>query len=169
MIIFRGIKVWVGCLCMLFFCTKIGIAQPSGNCDPATPFFNVNLSSNPNGTWVSPAAPRVGNCCSTTAPDKCVEIKITLSPLAVAINFQIASGAVPPGALFYQINCGPQIAVGTPICLNGPGPYSLTFCKPGNNINTYAITSIAAPAVSPDDTIGNGCSTTMYASGLLLN
>jgi gliding motility-associated-like protein len=144
-------------------------AQPSGNCGPTTPFFEVNLSSDPNGTWNSTALPRVGNCCGTTAPDKCVEFKITLSPLAVAINFQIASGAVPPGALFYQINCGPPVMVGAPLCLNGPGPYSLTFCKPGNNINTYAITSIAAPAVSPDDTIGNGCSTTMYASGLLLN
>lgn len=149
--------------------TKIVIAQPSGNCDPVTPFFNVNLSASPNGTWTSAALPRVGNCCGTVAPDKCVEFKILLSPLAVAINFQIASGAVPPGALFYQINCGPPVAVGAPLCLNGPGPYSLTFCKPGNNINTYAITSLAAPGVSPDDTIGNGCSTTMYASGLLLN
>ncbi|MES2565888.1 MAG: PKD domain-containing protein [Bacteroidota bacterium] len=148
---------------------KLAICQTSGNCDPVTPFFDVNLSSTPNGTWTSSALPRVGNCCGTVAPDKCVEFKILLSPLAVAINFQIASGAVPPGALFYQINCGPPVAVGAPLCLNGPGPYSLTFCKPGNNINTYAITSIAAPAISPDDTIGNGCSTTMYASGLLVN
>lgn len=160
----RNVSLFV----LLLLATTIA-AQPSGNCGPTTPFFEVNLSSNPNGTWVSTALPRVGNCCGTVAPDKCVEFKITLSPLAVAINFQIASGAVPPGALFYQINCGPPVMVGSPLCLNGPGPYSLTFCKPGNNINTYAITSIAAPSVSPDDTIGNGCSTTMYASGLLLN
>jgi large repetitive protein len=141
----------------------------SGDCDPATPFFTVDLTGNPNGTWTSPAVPRVGNCCGTLPPDKCIEFSITLDPAAVAINFQIVSGAVPPGALFYQIGCGPPIAVGSPICLNGPGPYTLTFCKPGNNINTYAITSIAGPSVSPDDTIGNGCSTTMYASGLLVN
>lgn len=145
------------------------LAQPSGNCSPNTPFFNVNLSSTPNGTWTSTPLPRVGNCCGTLPPDKCVEFKITLAPTAVAINFQIASGAVPPGALFYQINCGPPVAVGSPICLNGPGPYSLTFCKPGNNINTYAITSIAAPEVSPDDSVADGCATTMYASGLLVN
>ena len=167
--IFFKVKSYTLFLAIFVIITKIAISQPSGNCDPSTPFFNVNLSSNPNGTWTSIALPRVGNCCGTVAPDKCVEFKISLSPLAVAINFQIVSGAVPPGALYYQVNCGPQIAVGTPICLNGPGPYSLTFCKPGNNINTYAITSIAAPAVSPDDTIGNGCSATMSASGLLLN
>lgn len=156
-------------LFVVYLLVATGIAQPSGNCGPTTPFFEVNLSSDPNGTWVSSALPRVGNCCGTVAPDKCVEFKITLSPLAVAINFQIASGAVPPGALFYQINCGPPVMVGSPLCLDGPGPYSLTFCKPGNNINTYAITSIAAPTISPDDTVGNGCSTTMYASGLLVN
>lgn len=156
-------------LAMLICCTSV-YAQPSGNCDPVTPFFNCNLSGNPFGTWVSsPPLPRDGNCCGTTPPDKCVEFLITLDSQAVAINFVIASGAVPPGALFYQINCGPPVSVGQPLCLNGPGPYSLTFCKPGNNINTYAITSIAAPSVSPDDTIGNGCSTTMYASGLLVD
>lgn len=153
----------------LILVSKISYAQPSGNCDPATPFFNVNLSGNPNGTWTSTPTPRIDNCCGTTSPDKCVEFKITLSPQAVAINFQIVSGAIPSGAMYYQINCGPPVPVGSPLCLNGPGPYTLTFCKPGNNINTYAITSMAAPSVSPNDTIGNGCSTTMYASGLLVN
>lgn len=153
----------------LIFISGLAIAQPSGNCSPNTPYYNVDLSASPNGTWTSLPFPRVGNCCGTVAPDKCLEFKITLSPLAVAINFQIVAGAVPPGALFYQINCGPPIAVGSPICLNGPGPYYLTFCKPGNNINTYAITSIAAPQVSPDDTVADGCSTVMYASGLLVN
>lgn len=155
------------CFCF-FLIAGVAYAQPSGNCDPITPFFNCNLTGNPNGTWVSsPPVPRAGNCCGTVAPDKCVEFLITLDSQAVAINFNIASGAVPPGALFYQINCGPPVAVGSPICLNGPGPYSLTFCKPGNNINTYEITSVGMPTVSPNDTIGNGCSTTMYASGLL--
>ena len=154
---------------LFFMSSAISFAQPSGNCDPNTPFFNVNLSSAPNGTWTSSPFPRVGNCCGTVAPDKCLEFKITLSPQAIAINFQIVSGAVPPGALYYQIDCGPPVAVGSPICLNGPGPYTLTFCKPGNNINSYAINSIAAPAVSPDDTIGNGCSTVMSTSGLLVN
>lgn len=160
------LAVFITLLLLAF--TSIGYGQ-SGNCNPGTPFFSVDLTGSPNGTWTSPAVPRAYNCCGTTPPDRCIEFSITLDPGAVAINFQIASGAVPPGALYYQIGCGPQITVGTPICLNGPGPYTLTFCKPGNNINSYAITSIGAPTVSPDDTIGNGCSTTMYASGLLVN
>jgi large repetitive protein len=141
----------------------------SGNCDPSTPFFSIDLTGYPSGVWTSPAVPRVGNCCGTTPPDKCIEFSITLDPAAVAINFQITAGAVPPGALYYQIGCGPPVPVGSPICLTGPGPYTLTFCKPGNNINEYSITSIPGPSVSPDDSVGNGCSTTMYASGLLVN
>lgn len=139
------------------------------SCDPSTPTFTANLSANPNATWVSsPPVPRAGNCCGTSPPDKCIQFILTLSPQAVAINFGIASGAVPGGSMFYQVNCGPPQAVGTPLCLSGPGPYSLTFCKPGNNINTYSITSIPAPSVSPDDTVGNGCSGKLYASGLLV-
>lgn len=153
---------------LLFLFGQFANAQ-SGLCDPNTPFYIVNLTGQPNGTWVSnPPIQRAGNCCGTTAPDRCIEFSITLDAAAVAINFQIASGAVPPGALFYQINCGPPVAVGSPICLNGPGPYTLTFCKPGNNLNTYAITSIAGPMVSPDVATSDGCSVTMGSTGLNL-
>ncbi len=139
----------------------------SGLCDPTTPYFEVDLSNDPNGTWISPPSTRVDNCCATSKPDRCIEFEITLAPEAVAINFQIVSGAVPPGALYYQINCGPLTSVGTPLCLNGPGPYTLTFCKPGNNINTYGITSISPPEKTPDDSIGDGCSTNMKINGLV--
>lgn len=135
-------------------------------CGPATPTFTCDLTGSPSGTWVSPSVIRNDNCCGTTAPNKCVKFIITLDPSAVAINFTIASGAVPPGALFYQINCGPPIAVGSPICLNGPGPHILTFCKPGNNQNTYAITSIQGAASGPDIIINDGCIGDLTVVGL---
>src|SRR5437868_13780590 len=106
-------------------------------CGPSTPSFTANLACCPTGTWVSPVVQRNDSCCGSSNPDVCVKFTIILSPNAVGINFNIASGAVPPGALFYQINCGPPIAVGSPICLSGAGPHILTFCKPGNNNNTY--------------------------------
>jgi gliding motility-associated-like protein len=143
------------------------IFSQSGNCHPATPFYNVDLSANPNGSWTSPQGSRSNLCCGNSSPDRCVEFSITLSPDAIAINFQIASGAVPPGAMFYQVNCGTPVQVGSPICLNGPGPYTLTFCKPGNNPNAYAITSIAAPEASPDKTVGHECNTDIWVSGLV--
>jgi gliding motility-associated-like protein len=83
----------------------------------------------------------------------------------MGINFGISSGAIPPGAIFYQINCGPPIAIGTPICLSGAGPHILTFCKPGNNINTYTISAIPKPVVPDSILVRNGCTSTLAVTG----
>src|SRR4051812_22591538 len=99
-------------------------------CGPSTPSFTANLIGSPTGTYTSPSIVRADTCCGSSAPDKCLKFTIFLDANAIGINFDIISGAVPPGALFYQINCGPPIAVGTPICLSGAGPHNLTFCKP---------------------------------------
>ena len=67
--------------------------------------------------------------------------------------------------MFYQLNCGSPTAVGAPLCLNGTGPHVITFCKPGNNFNTYCITSIPAPSAGPDTTVNDGCSAALLTSG----
>jgi gliding motility-associated-like protein len=138
----------------------------SGSCDPTTPFFVVDLSASPGGTWTSPNVSRIGNCCGTTFPDRCIEFEIHLNPGTVAINFTIASGAIPPGSMFYQIDCGPQIPVGQPVCITGPGPHTLTFCKPGNNPNTYAIEAIPSPKVSPPILASQTCPGQLWVQGL---
>src|SRR5690242_13657481 len=117
-------------LLIALLCSQKIVAQL---CDPNTPFYSCNLSGNPNGTCQSASGPRVGLCWNAVRTDVCVEILVTPDSEATVISFNIASGAVPPGALYYQIDCGVPTAVGQSICLNGPGPYHLTFCKPGNN------------------------------------
>ena len=84
-------------------------------CDSIVPSSTVDLSASPNATWVSPYIVRDGNCCGTTNPDNCLEFIITLHPNAIAVSFDITGGAVPPGALFYQVDCGPITPVGSPI------------------------------------------------------
>ncbi|MCJ8292261.1 MAG: SprB repeat-containing protein, partial [Crocinitomicaceae bacterium] len=140
--------------------SNIGYSQ---YCDSITPTMNVDLSASPNVAWTSPLIARNGNCCGTTNPDRCLEFVITLHPNAIAVSFAIASGAVPPGALFYQIDCGPITPVGSPICLDGPGPHHLTFCKPGNNENTFSITSYSEPIIGADTTLNAGCQGFIYA------
>jgi gliding motility-associated-like protein len=108
---------------------------------------------------------RNGNCCGTTAPDKCINFIITLDPSAVGISFNIIAGAVPGGALFYQIGCGPPTPLGQPICLSGPGPHLLTFCKPGNNENIYQITSIPPAIGGTNIVVNDGCTDTLHATG----
>ncbi len=159
---FRGI------LLLCFLCTFL--IQPqvygqSGLCDPTVPFFQVDLTGQPNGTYISPLVSRNDNCCGTSNPDRCIEFEITLDPATIAINFTIAVGAVPSGSMFYQINCGPQVAVGTPVCLSGPGPHTLTFCKPGNNPNAYGIFAIPGPSASGEDLASPVCPARLIATG----
>ncbi len=144
----------------------LGFIQPADAqyCDSLVPSFTVDLSASANMNWVSPVIARDGNCCGTSAPDKCLEFVITLNPGAIAVNFNIASGAIPPGALFYQIDCGPPVPVGNPICLSGPGPFTLTFCKPGNNANSFSIVSYSEPIVGPDITLNAGCQGFIHAN-----
>ncbi len=138
-------------------------------CTGDTPFFSVDLTGNPSGTWISPAVQRDGSCCGGGANQvNCIEMMITLDPSAIGINFSVFSGANPGGALYYQVNCqGAPISTGTGvICLNGPGPHYISYCKVGNNINEYAITSIPGPIASTDIITAEGCSHQMSVTGM---
>ncbi len=129
--------------------------QTYSQCGPNTPQFIVDLSADPNGQWTSPWTDRDDTCC--TIFDNCVEFIVTLHPLAEGLLFDVCGGALPPGALFYQIDCGIPTAIGDAICLFGVGPFSITFCKPGSNLNKFCITAVAEPGVGNDLTIAEGC------------
>ena len=142
-------------------------ANAQVTCTGGVPTYNIDFLGNPNGIWTSPALTRQGNCCGTSSPDRCLRFDITLDSLTAAVNFEIASGAVPPGALFYQIDCGAPQQVGQYICLSGTGVRTLTFCKPGNNTNTYRVTSIPRPIFPKDDTIRVGCTKSLTVLGVV--
>lgn len=137
----------------------------NAQCDPVTPTFTVNLTGNPSGTWISPSVVRDGACCNQAA--RCIKIVVTLDPLAAGITFGVASGANPGGALAYEVNCiGPPTPSGGPICLAGGQTYTLTFCKVGNNQNTYQLTSIPGFIGATDVVINDGCTKPISVSGL---
>jgi len=146
----------------LLYCTiLIVLTNPQAqaqDCTGNVPTFNIDLTGQPAGTFTTPPTTRLGNCCGTSSPDRCIRFIITLDPNAVGVNFQITGGAIPQGALFYQINCGPQQTVGQYICISGVGPHVLTFCKPGNNENTFSVTSISKPLFPEDHFVRAGCS-----------
>ena len=158
-------RVWITIILALLFCENI-LGQ-SGLCDPGVPFYSVDLSGQPGGSYISPLDSRNKHCCGAGNPDRCIEFEITLDPNAVGINFEIFTGAQPPGALFYQVNCGTPVPVGQQICLAGTGPHTLTFCKPGNNVNQYRITSIEGYTNGFDVTTVEDCYTDIQVSGLV--
>lgn len=136
-------------------------------CPNNVPVQIADLTGQPSGSWTGPSVSRANDCCGSTNPDRCIEFIVTLDPGAQGIRLDIASGAVPTGALFYQVNCGTPTPVGTAICLNGVGPHNITFCKPGNNPNSYRITSIAKPSVSPPTVVSDGCTGVISATGYI--
>lgn len=164
--IFSRYKYLFFCLSALIFCfleSSDANAQAS-LCGPTTPTFTVNLTGNPNGTYMSPSIQRNDTCCGSTPPDQCVQFIVTLDPAAVGLIFTVCNGAVPPGALYYQVNCGPPQPVGSGICLSPPYPVIVTFCKPGNNQNQYCIQSVAPPSVV---SLSQNCQALMWTFGYL--
>ena len=135
------------------------------NCSANVPTYNIDFTGNPAGTFSTPNVTREGNCCSTTSPDRCIHFAITFDPQNVAVNFEVTSGSLSPGALFYQVDCGAMAQVGTTSCIFGSGVHHLTFCKPGNNVNTYRITAIPKPIVPSSDTVRIGCSKNITTLG----
>lgn len=111
-------------------------------CDPLTPSFIADLSSKADSMWLSPDTARNAYCCGTSGADACVEFIVTKNSSATGVIINIVSGAFPAGPLFIQVNCGPQIPMGDTIYLGTNGPHSITFCKPGTNINGYMIKSV---------------------------
>ena len=137
-------------------------------CDSIVPNFNVNLTGNPDSVYLSPAVSREGLCCDNFSPDRCISFVITLDSSAIGVIFDIYSGAEPPGALFYRINCDTvEYPVGNLACLSGPGPHVLTFCKPGANINVYSIASVPGRIVPDTARTVQGCSVTLGVDGLI--
>ncbi len=137
------------------------------NCAGGTPTFIVDLSDDADSLWLSDPAEREGSCCFPS-DDNCVQFALTLADDASGIIFYVPDGcgASPSGALFYQVDCGPPTSVGEPLCLDGPGPFTITFCKPGNNENCYSIKSIAAPSISEDVMITSACLDSLWITGL---
>lgn len=152
---------WV--LMSVFLLIGKTLLRAQSSCIPGTPSYIVDLTASPYAYWDSPNVTRSGKCCSTS--NNCVEFIVYLHPLAGGIVLKITSGAMPPGSMYYRADCGVNVPIGDSMCLTGTGPFSITFCKPGGNPNTYRISSFAKPAVSPDLYMHAGCSVPLWSVG----
>ena len=154
------IKVFRSLLLLIFLSQSVSV---EGQCSSVTPTFTLDLTGSPNASSVTPNSSRNGTCCGGSVP--CIKIVVLLNPNAMALQLT-PQGADPGGALTYEFNCnGVQIPGGTPVCLSGTGPQTLTICKVGNNANTYSVNSIPRPSVQDTLLVRNGCTTTLQATG----
>ncbi|MFP4662868.1 MAG: hypothetical protein ACLFM1_00410, partial [Bacteroidales bacterium] len=163
--VFFAIVLQLSVLAVFSFVPSNTLYAQSGLCDANVPFYEVDLSADPSTTWESPLVTREGYCCGNAGADRCIEFRITLHSDAVAIIFDVESGAIPPGSMYYQIDCGTTVQVGEPVCLTGVGPHTVTFCKPGNNDNTYSITSVPEPSFTGLDVATENCFSQITVEG----
>jgi gliding motility-associated-like protein len=151
-----------------FLLSLITANAQAPTCESIVPFWQVNLTGQPQGTVYIPLHSRQGDCCTDNV---CTSIEVILDTGAAMIEmgFDIvnhSNQAIPSGSLRYQVNCGPQTPPGVPICISGVGPHYVTFCKPGNNPNAYYIRSIAKPTFPKPDSVRVGCSTPLVLLGM---
>jgi hypothetical protein len=88
------------------------------------------------------------------APDRCIDFVIVTGSQTMAITASICTGQLPLGAIFYQVDCGPlyQMGYGSPgdtALITVPGIHYVTFCKPGNALNSYCLTAITDTSQIP--------------------
>lgn len=146
-------------------------------CNADVPFFILDLSNNPDSTYISPEIVRTGQCCGDAINQNYVSFYVTLNPNVAMIEIGIAPGyADPGGSGFYNVVsggniltpgiCGPNIPGGTPTCLTGPGPHKITYHKPGGNKVKYYFHQIPRPIFPTDQTTRVGCTKPMQIYGL---
>src|SRR5258706_1712564 len=142
-------------------CDARNLATP---CGATVPHFCVDFTQ--VSTFTTPSVARIGNCCGTSSPDRCVNFIICVGPNTAAVRFEICGGNQPPGALNYNIDCGGPLDIRTLGCISTPGLHTISFCKPGNNLNQYCLTSIPRPTPIPDDSVRVGCFDTLTYFGV---
>jgi len=136
------------------FRTENSFAQ----CDSLVPTFTLDLTGSPDSMWVSPSVTKNGNCCGTIAPEKCVDFIVNVDSTTVGLKLDIVSGALPPGALYYQVGCGPLVPLSEVVTLpQAGGTHQVTFCKAGNNVNTYGLRAFGQPVSNFNSSNLNPC------------
>ena len=144
---------------LLALSLQTNVQAQCGSCSAIT--IPVNLSAVTDTVWMIDTT-RNGNCCTGT---NCIRFDVTLNPASDLLSFDVLNPA-PSGAAFYQINCGPQISIGTPACILGMTTVCITYCKPGGDSPDYVITATRTVQGSNDITVRQGCTGTLSVTGL---
>jgi PKD repeat protein len=110
-------------------------AQPCTN-------FTANLTSSPTATFTNTDffTPS-GQCCGAPAASQCFSYVVTLHPSANAVVINLARQGGSWGQVNYYVDCmnyGP-VYENQPltICLDGPGPHTITFCRTATTTATF--------------------------------
>jgi len=140
-------------------------------CAPNVPTYVIDLSSNADTTWQlfeADALDRQGQCCGVPTNQSCIRFEITLNPNAAGIFFDY-DGASAFGTLNWMVDCGTPHDLRDTICVTDPGPFTLTFCKPGTDNGNYTLISIPKPTFPDDQFVPRNCMQPVEVLGCVAN
>ncbi|HSV87303.1 MAG TPA: hypothetical protein VLH61_01545, partial [Bacteroidales bacterium] len=154
---FRSVRlVWLFPLCLLFSLLK-PVQVTAQNCSPVTPVFTVDLSASPTATFInssffSPA----GLCCNASPGSNCFSYTVTLHPSRNAVIINLSRQGGTWGQINYYVNClNYGLAIENQplvICLEGPGPHTITFCRTASTTANFSA-SISQASFTPNVTL----------------
>lgn len=139
-----------------------------GQCGVNVPNYVIDLTSNPDTTWQLlevDADNRDGQCCGYPSNFNCISFTIELHPDAAGIFFDY-DGAGAFGSLDWQIDCGAAYSLKDTICVTDPGPFTLTFCKPGTDNGNYTLISVPKPTFPEDQVVPMNCTQPVEVLGV---
>ncbi|TNF47875.1 MAG: hypothetical protein EP305_06730, partial [Bacteroidetes bacterium] len=156
---------------LLLLCLSIFIfGKANAQCDPEVPTYVIDLSANPDTTWVlfeADAQNRNGQCCGVGSNENCIQFLITLHPNAAGIFFDY-DGAGAFGSLNWREDCGTPHSLKDTICVTTLS-FTLTFCKPGSDNGNYTLISVPKPTFPEDQFVPMNCVQPVEAIGVTAN
>jgi len=146
-------------------------------CTALVPYFELDLSGNPDSSYQTPEFNRLPGCCGNTDNnDDYVSFYVTLHPDVAMFELIVVDGyADPSGSGVYNIvsggmtspgDCGAEIPGGAPICISGSGPHKITYRKPGSNDIAYIFRQIPKPIYPTNQPTRFGCTLPLPIYGL---
>jgi len=143
--------------------------QSYAQCDSTTPEFIVDLSSNPDSIWIETNTSRLDSCCFQEDADPCISFVVTLAASTGALYFSVENPQPNISSAQFHINCDTTVfSVQDTVCVAGyTSPYTITYCKPGNDQPDYVIAGIGSGDISPPITVSEACSDTLWAEGFV--
>jgi gliding motility-associated-like protein len=142
----------------IFIC--IGAIFPAkSQCGTTVPSYSIDLTGAPDSVWTllgSNASPRQGQCCGAPGSQKCISFEVIPDANCGAIYFNY-EGAGAFGTLNWRIDCGPAFNLTDTICITDDSPFTLTFCKPGNDNGDYTLISVPKPTFPEDQFVPLNC------------
>ncbi|MBN4072217.1 PKD domain-containing protein [Flavobacteriales bacterium AH-315-E23] len=154
---------------ILVFALISTLQNTYAQCDSTTPEFIIDLSLYPDSVWIETNTTRLDSCCFQEDADPCISFVVTLAPQVAALYFSVENPQPALAASQFHINCDTTTySVQDTVCIGGyTSPYTITYCKPGNDEPDYIITGIGAGEISPPITVSEACSDTLYADGFV--